>query len=405
VSEPSTEFQSRAWVEVDLDALRANAEHLRRTAGPEVTLLPMVKADAYGLGMIAVAKALADAFPASALAGFGVAAVCEGEALRAAGWRGRIVVFSPVSSMEFERAAEAGLTLCFSDLEGVEGWGTLAARRDELLPMHLEIDTGMGRAGFPDRGIDEWAPAVARLSEGRLRWEGTFTHFHSADEPDLESSRDQWSRFCDALDRVNGVDGGRVGTVAHVSNSAAAMRLGFRCDWVRPGIFVYGGRVGSEPPLPVVSVRARVTRIADVAAGSTVGYGATYCASGPERWGTLAIGYGDGLPRVLGPGGGEVLVSGRRVPIIGRISMDMTTVDLTGSPNTGLEAVATVIGGDGVQRIEIDDVADRCGTISYEILTGLTSRLPRIYTGASAGAVLRPWVHHGSSDLQARPTG
>jgi alanine racemase len=362
----------------------------------------MVKADAYGLGMVPVAKALADAFPASALAGFGVAAVGEGETLRAAGWRGRIVVFSPVSPLEFERAAAAGLTLCFSDLTRVERWAQIAERIGQRLPMHVEIDTGMGRAGFPCGEVDGWAPELERVVEGRLRWEGTYTHFHSADERDLEPSHAQWSRFGDALARLDGV---RAGRVVHVSNSAAAMRLGFRCDWVRPGIFLYGGRVGSEPPLPVVSVRARITRIAEVGPGTTAGYGATYRAAGSERWGTLSIGYGDGVPRALGPGGGGVLVGARRAPIIGRISMDMTTVDLTDCPGAELDGVATLVGTDGEQRIDLDEVADRCGTISYEILTGLTGRLPRQYSGAAAEAALRPWAHHGSRDLQARPAG
>jgi alanine racemase len=397
VSEPSTDSQSRAWVEVNLDALCANAEHLRRTAGPEVTLLPMVKADAYGLGMLPVAKALAGAFPASVLAGFGVAAVQEGEALRSAGWRGRILVFSPVPRCEFERAAAAGLALCLSDVDAVEHWAGIAERTGRRLPMHLEVDTGMGRAGFPAREARDWGARVAEIAARGVRWEGVFTHFHSADEPDLGSAHDQWRRFQESLAALPPRGADEPALITHVSNSAAAMRLGFRCDWVRPGIFLYGGRVGGEPPQPVVSVRARLSRVRDVPAGTTVGYGATYTAAREERWGTLCIGYGDGLRRTLGTAGGEALIAGRRVPIIGRISMDMTTVDVTGLPEARVDRVATLIGEDGADRIDLDEVARRCETISYEILTGLTPRLPRVYGGVRAAAVGRAWAHQGAA--------
>jgi alanine racemase len=339
----------------------------------------MVKADAYGLGVAAVVRALAAESRLGEPWAFGVAAVAEGEALRELCWKGRVLVMAPAAPGEFRRAAAADLTLSLSDLDGVKRWADLAAELGRPLPFHLEIDTGMGRAGFLRDELDEWAPTVAALAGDRLRWEGCFTHFHSADEPDLEATDAQWQRFIDAVDRLPASV--RDGLVIHVANSAAALRRGgFGVPLTRPGIYLYGGAAGNGAvPLPVASVRARLVLVKEVPAGATVGYGATHTARGPERWGTVAIGYGDGLPRALAAGGGEAIVSGARVPIVGRISMDVTTVDLTSLPDARPGDIVTLIGRDGPSEISLDEVAGRCGTISYEILTGLTARLPRVY--------------------------
>jgi alanine racemase len=382
VTEPSTELRSRAWVEVDLAALCANADRLLASAGHGASLLPMVKADAYGLGAERVARVLAWAFRGR-IAGFGVAAVAEGEALRSAGWTGRLVVFTPLSPADYDRAARAGLTVCVSSLEALTAWAQAAADAGRVLAFHTEVDTGMGRSGFPAGDLDSWLAEVVKLSSRWLQWEGCFTHFHSADELDLRPTSEQWSRFRAAVELIR-MNASPSPGVLHVANSAAALRCEFPGDWVRPGIFLYGGRVGAEPPSPVVSVRARVVLIRRVAVGTTLGYGATYRARREQEcWGTLAIGYGDGIPRAVAPAGGEVLVGGRRVPMIGRISMDMIVVDLTDVPNVAIGDAATLIGRDGEEEITIDSVARRAGTISYEILTGLSPRLPRIYLGAA----------------------
>jgi len=338
----------------------------------------MVKADAYGLGMEAVAAALRDHPRMHDPWAFGVATVSEGERLRQSGWNGRILVFAPAPRAEFSRAGLADLTLCLSDIAAVEDLAQVAAEMERRLPFHVEIDTGMGRAGFVWSLAGQWGTAVESAARAGLRWEGTFTHFHSADEADLTSVDEQWVRWKDALSRLPRIT---PEPVLHVANSAATMRrAGFGCDLARLGIFLYGGQAGpGVDPAPVVSLHARLVLIKDVPAGATAGYGATYTAALPQRWGTLGIGYGDGLPRVYSPGRGEVIVRGRRVPIIGRISMDMTTVDLTGVPEARTGDVAVLIGEDGGERITVDEVAHKCGTISYEILTGLTSRLPRVY--------------------------
>ncbi len=341
----------------------------------------MVKADAYGLGVERVVRALADVPAKGGPWGFGIATVGEGEALRRLGWAGRVLVTAPAAPGELRRAGEANLTLCISTLEILQAWAEMAVRLGRELGFHAEVDTGMGRAGFAWQQAKEWGRDVALLTEGRLRWEGCFTHFHSADEQDGRPTEEQWGRFREALAALPASAEPRV---VHCANSAATLRFGGfameGCQVVRPGIYLYGGRAGPDTePQPVVSLRARLVLVRDVAEGSTVGYGATYRATRPERWGTVSIGYGDGVPRALATGGGEALVRGHRVPLIGRVSMDMVTVDLTSVPDALPVEVVTFIGSDGEAEITLDEVAGRCGTISYEILTGLTPRLPRVY--------------------------
>jgi len=368
-------------VEVRPSAIRRNLRRIAGAVGPDAVAIPMVKADAYGLGAREAVRALEPEDPTA----FGVAAVDEGRRLRSWGVTRPVLVFSPVPPGEVEAAVEAGLTLCLSSLEALDRLAdaatAAAAHRDpaaEPVPFHVEVDTGMGRSGFDWRRADAWGPAVSSAHGGPLRWAGIFTHFHSADL-DGGATAEQIRRFRATLDALELPDDGDF--LVHEANSAAALRrpLGL-LPAVRPGIFLYGGRAGASlpPPERVVSVRARVALVREVPAGTTVGYGATYRASSDERWATLAIGYGDGLPRSLG-NRGEVLVAGRRVPIVGRISMDLTVVNISVTDGVDAGHVATVIGRDGEEEITVDEVADLAGTIGYEILTGLTGRLPRIW--------------------------
>jgi len=363
-------------VEVSGAALRANLRRVAQAARPRAGVLPMLKGDAYGLGMEGVLAMFAAERPW----GIGVAAVAEGERLRGLGWTGRVVVFAPAPPDEYARAADAGLTLALSSLDAVRGWAGAARARGRRLAFHAEVDTGMGRAGLPWHQAGAWGPAVAASAGDLLAWEGCFTHFHSADEPDLGATDAQHARFTQALEALPRPEG----LLVHSANSAASLRrAGYGGDLVRPGIFLYGGTAGpGTDPEPVASVRARVGLVREVEAGSTCGYGATYTAPGPERWGTLCIGYGDGLPRALGAAGGEALVRGRRVPLRGRVSMDMTVVDLTDVPDARPGDVATLIGRDGGEEITVERVAAQAGTISYEVLTGLAPRLPRVYRDA-----------------------
>jgi alanine racemase len=257
----------------------------------------------------------------------------------------------------------------------------------------VEVDTGMGRSGFDWRTVGEWSPAVVALTGGALRLEGVFTHFHSADVSG-ESIEEQAGRFRDTvrvLAEAVGDSGDPSKWILHLANSAASLRAPeTAADLVRPGIFLYGGAAGEGLPAPaeVVSVKARIVRLREVPPGTSVGYGATYRSTRTERWATVGIGYGDGLPRSLG-NRGHALVEGRRVPIIGRISMDLTVVDTTDIDRPGPEvgSEVTFVGSQGTERISLEEVADLAGTLGYEILTGLTPRLPRIWIPEYEGEV------------------
>ncbi len=371
----STDQRTRAWVDVSARALRENYRRVQETAGEGVRVIPMVKADAYGLGMTQCVKALEPLDPW----GYGVAAVEEGVRLRELGISRPVVVLSPVPPGSFLHAVKARLSVSVGEL------GALARLRDAArtagLPgrFHLEVDTGMGRAGFDWHRAGDWASQVEALLGPPLEWEGCHTHFHSADSSDPEPTSLQWRRLMGVLEILPSRP---KGLLLHACNSAGALRRSdLAADAVRPGIFLYGGAAGEglPDPTPVASLRARIVLIREAVAGSTVGYGATYTARKPEQWATVAVGYGDGLPRLLG-NRGEGVVRGWRVPIIGRVSMDVTVLNVTGVEGVEVGDVVTFFGRDGREAITLEEVAAHAQTISNEILTGLTRRLPRIWT-------------------------
>lgn len=364
-------------MEVRADALIRNAQAVQSSVGLAARLLPMVKADAYGLGVEQAIQALETIDPW----GFGVATAAEGVALRAMGVSRPVVVVSPLPLGAVDAAVQAGLQVGVANPEGLAAVAESASRLGREVGIHVEIDTGMGRAGFDWRRVSEWAPQLSAAMDGPLDWVGYYTHLHSADEGP-ETIHIQWKRLRETLDALSPPEG----VMVHILNSAGAMRLPEHAyAAVRPGIFLYGGRVGSDlvEPEAVASIHARIVHLRDAEPGDTVGYGATYAADGPERWATLGIGYGDGVPRALG-NRGQVIVSGGLAPIIGRISMDVTVVNITDMQGVSVGDVATFIGSDGDASITVDEVAEQAGTISYEVLTGFTRRLPRIWTGQNA---------------------
>lgn len=365
-----------AWLEVDLGALRRNAEQLGRIVEPS-RLLPMIKADAYGLGAIAVAETLRGVEPY----GFGVATVGEGAALRGAGLTERIVVFAPSSAADPARLIEEGLQPVAMSLASLRRFAAAAGPARTILPVHLEIDTGIGRAGLPWEEADRWGADVAKvLRDGGLSLESTFSHFHSADVDDA-ATREQLSRFEAAIValRSAGVEPGML----HMANSAAALaNASYHLDLVRPGLYLFGGgrglARGELPPAePVARVRARVLEVRDVQAGATVSYGATYVTRRPSRLATLGVGYADGLPHGASNRGGA-LVGGRRVPIRGAVCMDITVVDVTGMEDVHAGAAVTLLGRDAEAEITLAELADAAGTIEYDVLTGFGRGLPRV---------------------------
>ena len=351
---------TRAWVEIDLGALLQNGARVAAHTGSR--LLPMVKADAYGLGAVRVACALQELDPW----GFGVATVLEGDELRRAGIERPIIVFTPLLVEDFDAARRARLTPALGDAASIRVWQRFR------LPWHLAVDTGMNRAGVSWREVSALHDLIAAAPP-----QGVFTHFHSAERDD-GSRREQEERFAAVLDALPTRP-----EMVHAENSpAASRRHGSHARWTiaRPGVFLYGVGFGDGAeiaPEPVVAVRARVVDVRTIDPGDTVSYGATFRAERQTRIATLAIGYADGYRRALS-NIGTVLIRGRKARVAGHVTMDMTMADVT-EIECKVGDVATLVGRDGDELLTIESVAATGGVSPYELLTGLRSRLPRRY--------------------------
>ena len=357
-------------MEVDLDALVRNYEALRSHVGAGIGLLPMLKADGYGLGARRIASALASRDPWA----FGVATAEEARALRAAGLESRLVVFSPCAPLDAEALIDLEAEPAVSSLAALDRYRE-AATPSRPLPIHLEVDTGMGRLGLVAAESDRWIPELARrLADGSVEVASTFTHFHSA-ESNPAATRRQAEHFAAAIRALRGA--GLDPGATHLANSAAILNHPeTTADVVRPGLYLYGG-LGAEP---VVSVGARLLDVRELPAGHAVSYGARFRTERPTRIGTVGIGYGDGLRREL-TGRCPMVVAGRRVAVRGAICMDVTAVDLSDVPEVEPGAAVSVLGGRSDVAVTLEEMAEASGTIPYEILTGLGRRLPRVYRG------------------------
>ena len=354
---------TRAWVEVDLGALCRNGAAVAARAG--APLLPMVKADGYGLGGLRAALALESLEPW----GFGVATITEGEELRRGGITRPIVVFTPILRTEIDALRRADLTPALGEPAVIESWIRTAR------PWHLQVDTGMSRAGL------RW-DQIAQHHEllERARPDGVFTHFHSAELED--GSRDeQERRFDAAIDAMPARP-----PIVHAENGAAVERRATsRWTLCRPGIFLYGVPAfsgGAMSPEPVVSMRARIVELRTVLDGDTVSYDATWRAQGTRRIATVPVGYADGYRRALS-NCGVALLKGRRVPVAGRVTMDMTMLDVTDT-DAGLGDLVTMLGRDGDDAITVSELSALADVSPYELLTGLKLRLPRRYHARDA---------------------
>ena len=351
-----------AWVEVDVEALVDNARTIAKIAGTR--LLPVVKANAYGVGAALVCKALEPLDPW----GYGVATIEEGAELRAAGIARPILVFMPARARRFDDYERHRLTPALGDAGSILEWTARGER-----PFHVEIDTGMGRSGVRWDEVDELGEAVDTPS-----FEGCYTHFHAAEQRDGSAQR-QLEQFLEAVGRLP-----RRPSLLHVANSAAALRgKQFGFDLVRPGIFLYGGSVADDlpQPKPVVSVRARVISMRRLRRGESISYNASWVATRDTMIATLRCGYADGLRRMLGTtgSGASVLLRGQRRPIVGFVQMDMTLVE-TGTLEVQVGDIATIVGEDAKQRITLKEFSEWSGELPHEFLTSLGPRLPRIVT-------------------------
>jgi alanine racemase len=365
----------RAWIEIDHAALAHNLDVVRRLAGPEKRVIAIVKANGYGHGDVAVSQTLVS----RGVEQLGVATLGEGLRLREAGIDVPILVLWALGEPEAEPAVRAGLEPIVYDEGAVRILERAAAGADRRLSVHLKVDTGFGRQGATPEEAVPLALAVARSRH--LRLAGTFSHLAVPGEDDAHTDV-QLVRLGQVLDAIRsaGVDPGLV----HVSSSAGILAgTGGFADAVRPGLMLYGMAPtwAAERDLdlrPVLSLRALPLRIFDLRAGDGIGYGLRFRATRPTRIATLGIGYGDGWPRVH-TNNGHALVHGRRVTIVGAISMDGLTVDIGEVDGVTYSDDFVLLGGQGEARITADEVATERRTINYEVTTALRERLPRIH--------------------------
>lgn len=382
------------WAEIDLAAVAHNVRELRRVARPNAALMAVVKADGYGHGAVEISRQAL----VNGAAWLGVARLAEAEALREAGIEAPILLFGPTPRSSVRRLWELHLTQTVFSLEYARTLSEAAGPAGGPVRVHIKIDTGMGRLGLLDGSGVECAAGrrrteareedLARQVEAIVRLpfldvEGLYTHFAGSDLADKTFAQRQLARFLELAERLR--RSGIAFRHVHAANSAALLDLpDSHLDLVRPGIALYGlypsahvdrSRVVLKPAL---TLKARIVQIKEVPAGFKVSYGMTYETRRPTRIATVSVGYADGLRRSLG-GRGFMLVRGSRAPIVGRVCMDLTMLDVgdIDGLRTGDEVI--VFGGDGTGAPTADEIASELGTISYEIVTSIPSRVPRVY--------------------------
>lgn len=370
------EMQKRTWAEIDLSRLEHNYRALRELTPEGCKFLGVVKANAYGHGAVPVAQRLEE-LGADYLA---VACLDEAVELRAAGLRVPILILG-VTAVEYAGTLLAyGLTQMVEDLETAYALSDAAAAVGQKLTVHLKVDTGMSRLGFL---CDEthMERAVAELFQAYglpgLRCEGIFTHFANADG-DESYTKMQFTRFLEVLDRLTGQ--GVHFSLRHCAASAAVLNYPYtHLDMVRPGIALYGhfpapGMEHTCALSPVMALKTRVTAVRDLPAGTAVSYGCTHVLVRDSRLAVLPVGYGDGFFRRFS-NQLQVSLRGRRVPLVGRVCMDMCMADVTDLPETRPGDVVTLYG----DQVPMEDSAELAGTIQYELLCDVSPRVPRVY--------------------------
>ncbi len=373
------------WAEISLKAILHNLRTIRKQVGSSRKILAVVKSNAYGLGAVPIAKALQKA----GTEWFGVTCANEGVELREAGIRKRILILTGFWPGEEKRLIQNNLTPTVTrvdDLGHLERAAKAAGGKSRLR-FHLKINTGMNRLGISADEVDSFAQTLAKCKHIEL--EGTFTHFASAEDFTAQQTNDQEKTFLACLERLRaqGISPG----IVHMANSGAiCARPSTWADMVRPGAILYGYYQSFDPPQkkqevmgqvalhPCLSLRARIISLRNVPVGQGVGYAARFVTKRPSRIAVINAGYADGVVRAL-TNRGWALVRGRRVPLVGTISMDLTTLDLTDVPEAVLGDVVTIYGKDGDAAIEVSEVAHSIGTVTSDLLCALGRRVPKFY--------------------------
>jgi alanine racemase len=363
-----------AWVEIDLGAIRHNVAWLVACAAP-AEVWAVVKANGYGHGSVPVGRAALEA----GATGLCVALVEEGVELRRAGIEAPVLLLAEPPPEAMGDVARHGLRPTLYTAAAIGAAADAAESLAEVLPVHLKVDTGMRRVGAAPADAAVLARLVADAPS--LALEGVMTHLAVADEPDRPATSEQLAALDAVLAELAAL--GVRPPLVHAANSAAAIaHPAARRSLVRAGIAVYG--LPPSPAMaprcaelrPAMRLRSRVSFVKQVAAGDTISYGHRHTFTGPATVATVPLGYADGVPRRLSLTGGEVLIRGRRCPITGVVTMDQFMVSCGPDVETGDEVV--LLGSQGAEQVTADDWAARLGTISYEIVCGIRSRVPRV---------------------------
>ena len=370
------------WAEIDLDALAENLRVIRERVGREVNVMAAVKADAYGHGAVPCARRL----EAEGVEWFGVALPEEGIELRRGGITKPILCLGGFWEGQQKACLQQNLTPVVYRLDMIESLDRSARDAGVVADVHVKIDTGMGRLGVRTDDVPQFCEALSRLRN--IRVDGLMTHLAAADDPAQEDfTKGQLERFELAVKVFR--ERGFSPSYIHAANSAAAFAYPqARGNIVRPGATLYGfSRDVLSPNItpprlrPVMSLRSRVMLLKTVGKGEKLGYGCSFETSRESLIATIPIGYDDGYRRSLS-NRGRVIVGGKLAPVVGRVSMDLTLIDVTDVPGVSLHDQVTLLGRDGALSITAEEVAELAGTISYEITCGISSRVPRIYVNS-----------------------
>ena len=366
------------WVEIDLSAIAHNTRQIQSLVGPNVRILASLKADAYGHGALKVARTVLQ----NGASMLGVATLSEATPLREAGIHAPILVFGYVPHWQMREAVRLHLTLTLYSIEAARALSRAAQALNETVKVHVKIDTGMGRLGMRAEQIADILELLHEIKAlPRLELEGIFTHFAMADTQDQTHVRMQLTRFQHVLKYID--EEHMRPSLVHAANSAASLSLPeAHFDMVRPGIALYGLDPSSDVPLPAefrpaLSFKTQVAQVKDVPAGECISYGCTHITDRQTRVAILPVGYADGFRRAP-THWGYVLVREQEAPLLGRVCMDQCIIDITHIPRVRVGDEVVLIGQQGTASLTAEQVAQRLGTINYEVVSEILARVPRV---------------------------
>jgi len=359
------------WAEIDLKNIAHNLNALKAFIGEKIGILAVVKADAYGHGMMEIAGLL-ETMPVRM---FGVATLEEGIQLRLAGIKKNVLILGSIYPFtNFKEVVNFNLTPTIASVAGLESLEKYGLKSGKRIPFHLKIDTGMARIGLSPSTAASVIPKIKKLRN--VFMEGIYTHLACGD---IKSSftKSQFAEFKNTVKNINT-------NYKHIAASSAIINYDNNYfNLVRPGLLIYGllpfkNAEKSIPIMPALSLKTKIVFLKDVPKNTSVSYGRTFYTKRPSRIATVPIGYADGFSR-CNSNNAFMIVNGNRVPVVGSVCMDMTMLDVTGVDGVSVGSEVSVIGGQGRERITAEEIAMRCKTINYEVVTSISKRVPRVY--------------------------